>query len=119
MTKQHLFARFEAKKDDLMDLDVMFVDEKTFNGILKKAQKTKIEGEEFVVPSLNHLMALKLHSLRNNLNRENPDMIDLINLIQINHVDVTRDGFRKLCLTYGTEELYNKISRIISAWKKS
>ena len=70
------------------------------------------------VPSLKHLMALKLHALKNNqIYREYPDLVDLINLVRFNKVDVTKNGFRELCLQYGNRALYDKIVKAVTAWK--
>lgn len=118
VTKQHLFARFVNDDLNFMDLDLMFVDEKTFSGILREGKEVEIEGRKMVVPSLNHLVALKLHSLKNNPDhREDPDLKDLARLIQENQVDVAKNDFRELCLKYGTQELYEKIQGIVKPWK--
>ena len=110
-----LFARLGARGVLLMDLDVLFVDQKTFDGIARESGKTEIEGKKIKIPSLSHLIALKLHSLRNNfVHREIPDLSDIVNLIKINQIDVKRDSFRELCLKYGTQELYDRILRAVS-----
>lgn len=118
VTKQHLFARFKNDDLDFMDLDLMFVDEKTFSGILKEGKEVEIKEIKMIVPSLNHLIALKLHSLKNNPDhREDPDLKDLLRLIQENQMDVTKNDFRELCLQYGTQALYEKIVGIVKPWK--
>ncbi len=109
---QEVFARLENNKTYLMDIDLMFVDKETLTQIIKNGKKIKIAGKRFVVPSLNHLVALKLHSIKFNPKiREFKDLPDIINLIRINKVNVKTDRFRKLCLKYGTDELYHKILR--------
>ena len=88
----------------------IFVDKETLARIIKDGKKVKIAGKTFVVPSLNHLIALKLHSVKFNPKiREFRDLPDIINLLRMNKVNVKTDQFRKLCLEYGTEELYHKI----------
>jgi len=108
---QQAFARLIPTKNSLlMDIDFMFVDEDTFAKIIKDSQKTNIAGCDFRVPSLEHLIALKLHAVRYNPKlRLAKDIPDIINLIRINKVDVKSEKFKELCLKYGTQEIYQKI----------
>ena len=108
---QKVFARLKSSNNTyLMDIDFMFVDKETLNKIIKDGKRISIAGEEFTIPSLNNLIALKLHSLKYNLKiRENKDLPDIINLIRINKVDYKSKEFQELCLKYGTEKIYNKI----------
>jgi len=107
---QKVFTRFESDGSYLMDIDFMFVDEKTLAKIIKDGKKISIAGQDFIVPSLYNLIALKLHSIKHNQKgREYKDLPDIINLIKINKVDVEARDFRELCLKYGTEGMYKKI----------
>lgn len=107
---QEVFTRLKSNKLYLMDLDFMFVDKDTLNKIIKDGKGINIAEQKFIVPSLNHLIALKLHSIKYNPKiRENEDLPDIINLIRVNKVKVKSDEFKNLCLKYGTEELYNKV----------
>lgn len=63
-----------------------------------------------MVPSVNTLIALKLHALKNNFKlRENKDLSDIIELIRINKISYKTKEFKELCLKFGTEEIYQKI----------
>jgi hypothetical protein len=63
-----------------------------------------------MVPSLSHLIALKLHSIKYNPKlRLTRDLPDIINLIRINELNHKNPDFKELCLKFGTEEIYNKI----------
>ncbi len=108
---QEVFARLISTKGSLlMDIDFMFVDEETLDKIIKDSQKTSIAGCEFTVPSLEHLIALKLHAVKYNPKlRLTKDIPDIINLIRINKLDVKSEKFKELCLKYGTQELYQNI----------
>ena len=62
------------------------------------------------MPSLQHLIAMKLHAIRQNpTQREPKDLQDIFELIAENGVNVQEKSFRELCLKYGTQELYQKI----------
>ena len=107
---QELFTRLRTDRDYIIDLDFVFVDEETLSKIIKAGTKINIADQEFIVPSLNHLIALKLHSIENNpKSRMNKDMPDIIELIKANKVDAANKEFKELCLKYGTPDLYNEI----------
>ena len=63
-------------------------------------------------PSLEHLVALKLHVLKQNLpHRMLGDMDDVINLLLVNRVDLRQEKWRQLFVKYGSLELYEKVLR--------
>jgi hypothetical protein len=107
---QENFVQLKSAQAALMDVDFMFVDQETLEKILKESRKIKIAKQDFFVPSLDHLIALKLHSIKHNPKiRLTRDLPDVINLIRINEVDIKNSAFRELCLKYGTEEIYQRI----------
>lgn len=107
---QAVFTRLTNTKAGFLDIDFMFVDKDTLDKILKEAREISIAGEKFLVPALNHIIALKLHAIKYNPKvREYKDLSDIINMIRINNLDYKDKDFRELCLKYGTEELYKKI----------
>jgi len=107
---QEVFTRFKGPDHYLMDIDFMFVDKETLDKIIKDSKETFIAKQKFIVPSLNTLIALKLHAIKYNQKlRVHKDFPDIINLIRVNKVNYKSKEFRELCLKYGTEELYNKI----------
>ena len=109
---EKMFARFGNNQSGLMDIDLMFVDPETLEGIAKEGEQTKIAGHQFTVPSLNHLIALKLHSIKFNPNREFKDLLDIVDLIKMNKLNIKSNMFKSLCLKYGPEAIYEKILRI-------
>ena len=114
VVRGHVFARFMSGEPLLMDVDVLFVDKKTFSTMINETKEMDIEGNNIKIASLVHLVALKLHSLKNNpKHREDPDLKDLIRLIQENQTVLTDDKFRELCLKYGTQELYERVIRLV------
>lgn len=107
---QENFARLKGSPFYLMYIDFMFVDKSTFGKISKAGKTITIAGQKFTIPSVEHLIALKLHSIKNNPKlRENKDMSDIIELIRANKIEVKKNSFRELCLQYGTKDLYDKI----------
>ncbi len=107
---QKVFARLEGTRPYLMDLDFLFVDRETLTKIRQTGKRIKIAGNTFVIPSIEHLIALKLHAMRHNPEmRELKDLMDIIQLVKTNKINVRTSQFRDLCLTYGTKDLYTKI----------
>lgn len=104
------FARFKGNDYYLLDVDFMFVDKETLDKIINEGKEASVAGQKFIVPSLNTLIALKLHAIKCNQKlREHKDMPDIISLIRTNKIDYKSKDFRELCLKFGTEDLYNKI----------
>lgn len=111
---QDNFVQLKSSRLPLMDIDFMFVEQETLNKILKEAKLIEIAGQKFKVPSLNHLIALKLHSIKYNPKlRLTTDFPDIINLIRINKVNVEDTQFKELCLKFGTEEIYHQILEVL------
>ena len=79
---QENFAQLQSSRLSLLDVDFIFVDKETLTKITKEGERLKIVGQTFVVASLHHLIALKLHSIRHNSKiRITKDLPDIINLI--------------------------------------
>lgn len=104
------FARFRSAKKGFMDLDIMFVNDATFEKMKRECGHLTIEENVFNVPSLNHLIALKLHAIKYNPKRENKDLLDIISLILQNDIDVSNNELKAIFLKYGTKELYKRVS---------
>lgn len=100
-----------APEDEASEVvDLMPVDAHTFGKMKTEAREEDYGGERFLVPKLDHLMAMKLHALREQFEtRKTKDLPDIVELLKRNHLDVTSERFRDLCYTYGTPELYQEI----------
>lgn len=104
-----IFTRLEDNGKYGVPIDFMFVDKDTLDKIIKDGKKIEIAGESFIIPSLYDLIALKVHSIKYNPNRELKDLLDIVSLIRANDIDINDRKLKELCLKYGTGELYNKI----------
>ena len=108
------FAHLKSGRVSLMDIDFMFVEKETLSKIIQESQNLTIARQKFRVPSLNHLIALKLHAIKYNPKlRFTKDFPDIVNLIRKNRVDVDDKAFQEMCLKYGTEKLYQRILEAI------
>jgi len=107
------FLQFAPPNSSGWRLDMMLVNASTFAKMTDESEANTLEGEEVRLPSLDHLLALKLHALKHARGiRVLKDMDDVANLITNNRIDVKADKFRELVLKHGTPELYEKLSSL-------
>lgn len=104
------FARFEDPSERLMDLDLLFVDAETMKKIVDSGKAVVIAEERFLIPSLEHLISMKLHAIKQAPKyREMKDLLDIAVLVRENGIDVGSTAFRERCLEFGSPEIYNRI----------
>lgn len=104
--KHDLFVRFEKPGLTLAAIDFVFVDEETFSTIQKEGRIMTMAGMEFVVPSIQHLIALKLHAIKNNPSRKDKDLADVVGLIRKNGISIRSKDMAHLFEKYGTPGIY-------------
>lgn len=113
--RERVCARLKNNAPFFMTVDILFTDPDTMKEMLENSQAVTVHGEPFKVPSLEHLIAMKLHALKQSPGeREYKDLLDILELIRMNRIDVRSEGFHGLCLKYGTEDLYRKIRELKS-----
>ncbi|MDB6031074.1 MAG: hypothetical protein JWM16_1412 [Verrucomicrobiales bacterium] len=94
-------------------VDLMIVNQETFQKMYPTSLKGRVEGAEVCYPTLNHLLALKLHVLKQSLlHRFSKDLDDVVILVEVNKVDVLSDEFKQLCERYGNSAVYEQIVQI-------
>ncbi len=109
------FIQYNPPAQNAWPVDLMLVQEKTFAPILAASRDADLFGTKTRVPSLEHLLALKLHALKNTrMSRFLKDFLDVEYLIRINRLDIKSKNIRELFEKYGTPDLYEKISRSLA-----
>jgi hypothetical protein len=109
------FIQYPAPKSSPWPLDLMIVKEATFKAMFNESQSADLYNVPSRVPSLKHLIALKLHALKNTrMQRFLKDYLDVEYLIRINGLDIGSEEMKELFVKYGTQELYEKISRTLA-----
>ena len=104
------FSQWEPKPETVaVRLDVMYVNSRTFEKMWGSSIERQVISANSRVPCLDHLLALKLHAARYAPWRRLKDMTDIVYLIDANNVDVKSDGFRNLCLEFGTQDIYEQL----------
>ena len=96
-------------------VDLMLVGEPTFRQMFEASSVVEMRGAKLRIPSLDHLMALKLHALKHTRpHRFLKDFQDLEGLLMVNHLDPKSENIRLLFAKYGTLDLHEKIIRACS-----
>ncbi len=103
------FVRYRHPDLVLMDVDIMLVDRETFEKMYQKSGVHQVGETEWRIPSVAHLIALKLHAIKNHPQREPKDLADIVALLTENTGIVTGEELRQLCERYGPAGMYRKL----------
>jgi predicted nucleotidyltransferase len=103
------FRRYRHNSLYLMDVDVLYVDSSTMAKMFEESKTLSLDSVEFRVPSLLNLIALKLHAIRNNPQRESRDMADIAELIRLNGHAISTDKLMETCQRFAPGELVGRI----------
>ena len=95
-------------------LDLMFVDDATFDRMWQAAEPRDFGGVPARIPCLDHVLALKLHVLKQALpHRTSKDAEDVEMLVRRNGLNLLDPRYETLFLKYGTREIYDTFVRIL------
>lgn len=106
-----LCARFVDHEKQWPPLDLIFVEQETFQNIVKEARGIEVLGRKLLVPSAEHLIALKLHAIKNDPQRETKDLNDILEIIKAKGLDVGSQKFKDFCLKFGNAGLLERIQK--------
>ncbi|MBG87514.1 MAG: hypothetical protein CMO80_11525 [Verrucomicrobiales bacterium] len=96
------------------DLDMMFVASESFEKMWPERKTLAIDGSDAHVVSLKHLLALKLHVLKQQpTHRTFKDAQDVEHLVRRNGIDLSSPEYEEWFLKYGSREIYETIRRIV------
>jgi len=111
-----VFLQLSPPQQGAWPVDLMLVQNGTFEAMFAASRDAELYGIRSRIPSLEHLIALKLHSLKHGrFERFLKDFLDVENLILINHLDIQSENMKQLFAKHGTIELYDKMSRSLAA----
>jgi hypothetical protein len=99
-------------------IDLLVVDDTTFDAMKGAARPFTFGTVTCLIPSVEHLIAMKLHALRySGEQRMRKDGIDVIDLAEAHAIDLLGDAFRALCDRFADARVYERI--LIHAGKSS
>ncbi|MCZ6625611.1 MAG: nucleotidyltransferase [Deltaproteobacteria bacterium] len=115
--RHKVFLQFRPPDLEVWPIDIMLVDDRTFEGLFAESEEVNFGGTTNVrIPSIEHLIALKLNVLKQvGKARELKDLADIVALVKIGRLDVKDHKFKLLCKKYGTINIYEKIVDAVSA----
>lgn len=95
-------------------LDLMFVDDMTFDRMQQASEERDFGDIRARVPCLDHLLALKLHVLKQALpHRTSKDADDVEMLVRRNGLDLQDPRYEQLFVKYGTRGIYEAFVRLL------
>lgn len=106
------FARFKPSTIAEWPIDLMFVDDTTFDKIYHESFLSEFGYSSAHVASALHMVTLKTHALKyTQEHRSFKDYNDLINLLRKYNKLVSFSQLREICLKYGSEELFDRLKK--------
>jgi hypothetical protein len=110
------FHQYERPEITTWPLDLMLVNDITYDRLAEVSLPAHVMGASVQMVSLKHLIALKLHVLKQGkLDRFLDDFIDVVELVKANRLDLQTEQFRALFIRYGTADLYDKVRSVLDA----
>lgn len=105
-----LFAKYRITDEEIFELDILFTDKTTYEKLKSDSSEIKVGKIECFLPSPMSLIAMKLHAIKNSFETRFPkDFPDIVALSDIHEIDVSSEAFKKHCLKFGNEKIYNLI----------
>ena len=108
-SRQSSFVQFKSEKKGLRDIDFLISDGQTLERLITHGKKVVIAGEIFIVPSPEHLIAMKLHSIAGNRKRELKDFPDVVQLMIANAIDPAKADIKEMFRKYNVMDMYEKV----------
>jgi len=106
------FAQFEARGKTGPPVDLMFVEQETWEKLLDGAAEMRLGSEHVLLPRPEYLVALKLHAATSpTRSKPEVDWEDIRQIVQIARLDPADESFRGLILRYGGQDALAKIQK--------
>ncbi|MDA3923634.1 MAG: hypothetical protein PF904_02925 [Kiritimatiellae bacterium] len=109
VARTEMFVRYSSLSVYYYDVDVLLVDDITFDQILADSRLHDTGQCGFNVPCIEHMIMLKLHAMKNSSSRILKDLNDVVEILRANPGEVTDGKLHAICEKYGPDEVYEKI----------
>lgn len=110
------FAQFLPQESDGMRLDLMLVDGQTFSKLYSAAQNAQFGAHSVRVPTPLHLIALKLHALKNpNRAALGKDIADILALSERYKLDYFSPEFQHILNRYASPSIKKQLLALAEA----
>lgn len=109
------FAQFEPPSPEEFPLDLMLVDDLTFEKLMRGAEFLHLADRKVAVAGALHLIALKLHATRTwDRAVQGKDYYDILGLIRANHLEINSPAFTEILERYATPTIKERLLRDLS-----
>ena len=106
------FLQFKPPTSGEWPVDFMLVENATFDGMMAKSVTDTVETVEMRLPSIPHLVAMKLHAINHGPpHREMGDLHDIIMMLRQNKIDIESKEMQDVFAKHGNPEQYEQIRR--------
>lgn len=104
------FLQLQPQSPAAWPMDLLLVDDGTFDAMRRSGKLFRFGDATCLIPSLEHLIAMKLHALRfSGEKRMRRDAVDIIDLAEQGGIDLEGDRFRNLCDRFGDRRVQERI----------
>jgi hypothetical protein len=104
-----VFSRWRHRELVFEVVDLMRVTPSTFEKMWQDSVTWNVGPYQLHVASIRSYVALKLHALRHNPERDIKDLPDIIALLRAHPTALSRDELTNLCETYGPSGILEKL----------
>jgi predicted nucleotidyltransferase len=105
------FHMYNPVDRTLPPIDLMLVNEATFSKLSAEAKEVETLGARIRVPSLRHLIALKLHALSSGAeHRLAKDLLDVLELVRQNAVNLATPEYQEIVERYANSNVRAKLA---------
>jgi hypothetical protein len=109
VARTEMFVRYSSPSVYHYDVDVLLVDDPTFETMLAESQLFDEGRSTFNIPCIAHMLMLKLHAMKNSSSRELKDLGDVVEILRANPDAVEDSELQSLCEKYGPAGVYRKL----------
>lgn len=96
-------------------LDVLPLDAATFARLWADAVSRPFQGREVRIPSLAHLLAMKIHAMKHDqLVRGLKDLLDIVELARRNGLTSADSPLKDWCLKYGDAQVWESVRKALT-----
>jgi hypothetical protein len=104
------FVQLRTDSPSSWPIDLILVEDETFDGMKAAAKSFLFGTADCLIPSVEHLIAMKLHAIRSSGDsRLRQDALDIIDLADVARVDLEGETFRELCDRYADAKIRDRI----------
>jgi hypothetical protein len=91
-------------------IDLLFVDDGTYDALKREGKLFRFGRAECLIPSAEHLIAMKLHAIRSSGDKRlRQDALDILDLAERADIDLEGERFRNLCDRFADESIYGRL----------